>query len=162
MGNLHDHRLEFHIHIDVLGRFLIPLFISLSVGLVGCGGRRALFDAATSQIPAAVAECTQSPNTIAVANTLDNLRWIFLINFLLILVGAVVARLINFKLGLTIGAIAALGIALAAAAIYYLQWLAITGFAIIVASIIVALALLVHYYWRKRKPKPAAKPVTQS
>lgn len=148
------------LHNNVLARLIVLVFISFSVGLVG-GCRRALFNGATSQLPAAVtAECTQSPNTVAVANTLDNLQWLFVINFLLILVGAVIARLVNFKLGVTIGTIAALGLALAAAAIYYLQWLAITGFAIIVASIVVAIALLVHYYWRKRQP--AAKQITQS
>ena len=118
----------------------------LLLGATGCRKIQQL--PTTAELPAAV--CA-TPETVAVAATLGNLQYLFVANFLLIVVGAIVARLVNLKLGITIAAIAFLGLALAAAAIYFLKAIAITGFAIIVASIAATVAIVCWYVWQQRK-----------
>lgn len=124
------------------------IIVSSLFSAVAGGCRRLQQLPTTAELPAAV--CT-TPETVAVASTLGGLEYLFFANFALILVGAIVARVINLKLGITIAAIAAVGVALAAACILYFKWIALVGFVVVVTSIVASVGLLGWYLWKHRK-----------
>lgn len=124
------------------------IIVSSLLSAVAGGCRRLQQLPTTAELPAAV--CS-TPATVAVTNTLGGLQNLFFINFALILVGAIVARLVNFRLGVTIAAIAAVGVALAAACILYFNWIALVGFVVVVTSIVASVGLLGWYLWKNRK-----------
>lgn len=72
------------------------------------------------------------------------LVWVFILGFLVVIGGSVVAFFVSRKLGVSILAIGIVVLGFGAAATFYLKWIAIIGFVLVGLGILSTIALLVY------------------
>lgn len=81
------------------------------------------------------------------------LVWVFILGFLVIIGGSVVAFFVGRKLGVSILAIGIVTLGFGAAATFYLKWIALTGFVLIGIGVVSTIGLLIYGVFEDRAKK---------
>ena len=89
----------------------------------------------------------------ALEDIYDYLVWVFILGFLVVIGGSVVAFFVSRKLGVSILAIGIVILGFGAAATFYLQWIAVTGFVLVGLGILSTVALLVYGIYEESSKK---------
>lgn len=89
----------------------------------------------------------------AIQNVYSYLAAFFGLGFLVIVAGIAIAVFVNPKLGISLVVLGVLGLATAAALIYYLEAIAMISIAIIIGVIVISVGLGVYYLVRVNKDK---------
>lgn len=88
------------------------------------------------------------------------LVWVFILGFLVVIGGSVVAFFVSRKLGVSILAIGIVVLGFGAAATFYLKWIAITGFVLVGLGILSTIALLVYGIYEESSKKKKLEKAT--
>lgn len=88
------------------------------------------------------------------------LVWVFILGFLVVIGGSIVAFFVSRKLGVSILAIGIVVLGFGAAATFYLQWIAITGFVLVGLGILSTIALLVYGIYEESSKKKKLEKAT--
>ena len=88
------------------------------------------------------------------------LVWVFILGFLVVIGGSIVAFFVSRKLGVSILAIGIVVLGFGAAATFYLQWIAITGFVLVGLGILSTIALLVYGIYEESSKKKKLETAT--
>ena len=97
----------------------------------------------------------------ALEDIYDYLVWVFILGFLVVIGGSVVAFFASRKLGVSILAIGIVILGFGAAATFYLQWIAVTGFVLVGLGILSTIALLVYGIYEESSKKKKLENATR-
>lgn len=89
------------------------------------------------------------------------LVWVFILGFLVVVGGSIVAFFVSRKLGVSILAIGIVVLGFGAAATFYLKWIAITGFVLVGLGILSTIALLVYGIYEESSKTKKLKVATE-
>lgn len=89
----------------------------------------------------------------AIEDIYQYLVWVFILGFLVVVGGSIVAFFVSRKLGVSILAIGIVVLGFGAAATFYLKWIAITGFVLVGLGILSTIALLVYGIYEESSKK---------
>jgi len=96
----------------------------------------------------------------AIEDIYQYLVWVFILGFMVVIGGSIVAFFVSRKLGVSILAIGIVVLGFGAAATFYLKWIAITGFVLVGLGILSTIALLVYGIYEESAKKKKLETAT--